>query len=118
MLTGDIIPGVCYPVFYYLLFSFISLFLVMINSDNKDAIMMGFFIFMIIVILAALIASLCNLGLFFFSWMVCLLSLLFTGYLVNNNYIGKIDLLKWIGDLIIYITNLLKTMYVLIKSLF
>ena len=58
----------------------------------------------------------CNMGFLYIAWMVCIGSIAITGYLVNNKYIGKIDILKWIGDLIGYIFNIVKTLFFIIKS--
>ena len=113
---SEVIPGVCAPVFTYLLLSFIGLFLVMINGANKDAGMMGFLIFVVIALLTSIMSIVCNMGFSYVSWAICMGSIGVTGFLIDNKYIGKVDLVEGAGLLVRKVAGSVIDIYHAIKS--
>ena len=113
---SEVIPGLCTPVFLYLLLSFTGLFLVLINADNKDAGMMGFLIFTVIGLLTSIMTIVCNMGFIYIAWTICLGALGVTGFLINSPYVGKVDLVEGAGQIIVRVVGSLKDLYDIIKS--
>jgi hypothetical protein len=113
---GEVIPGVCTPVFVYILLSFSGLFLVLINGANKDAGMMGFLIFMVIGLFTTMMSIVCNMGFTYVSWMICMGALGVTGFLIDNKFIGKVDLVEGAGLAVRMVVGSIIDIYNLIKS--
>lgn len=113
---SEIVPGVCTPVFIYLLFSFSALFLVLINADNRDAGMMGFLIFATMALFTSLMSIVCNMGFVYVSWLICGGSLFATAFLVNSPFVGKVDLLAGAGEVVKVTVDLIWEVYDAIKG--
>ena len=107
----EIIPGLCYPELVFLLFSMSGVLLVLLNSTNRDANLMGFFIFIIISMFSVFISGLCHINYVSLSWTVLVAGLFSVGYLVNNKYIGKIDLMEFFGMMISNIYTITKNIF-------
>tara|TARA_B100000963_G_C22630821_1_gene674853 strand:+ start:3104 stop:3454 length:351 start_codon:yes stop_codon:yes gene_type:complete len=114
---NEIIPGLCFPELIFLLTSFSGLLLVLLNSNNRDANMMGFIIFVAISICSIIITSLCHINYIALSWSFSVISIFAIGYLVNNKYVGKIDLLEFAGMLISNIVSIVKYLFKVMRKI-
>ena len=109
----EIISGICYPLFFYLVFSLMGLLAVMLKQ-GKNSSMISFLIFISIMFSTLFINIFCYHNWESLSWISFFICSSLTFFLIIDNHFGNVNILGFIASLI----NMIYKKFIIIYNAF
>ena len=98
----DVIPGVCYPLFMYLIVSLSGILGIMLRG-GKNAGMVTFLVFAVTVFASLALNMTCFHGWAVMSWVISFAFLALTSFLISDERIGGVDMVGYVGSVVAWI---------------
>ena len=96
---NEIIPGVCYPVFIYLVFSLSGVLGILLQGGDNSG-LMSFIVFVLMCFSTLLINMLCIHSWVSSAWSTSIITLVITLFIVNDPNFGNVNIMGFIGSLV------------------
>ena len=106
----EIIPGLCYPLFMYLVIS-LSGILGILLQGGKNSGLMSFIVFIIMCFSSLLINMLCIHSWVSASWTSSIVTLVITLFVVNDPSFGNVNIMGFIASLVGRIGDNIQKLY-------
>lgn len=95
----EIIPGVCYPVFIYLVISLSGILGILLQGGENSG-LMSFIVFVIVCFSTLLINMLCIHSWGYAAWLSSIVTIIITLFVVNDPSFGDVNIMGFIASLV------------------
>ena len=106
----DILPGVCTPLFIYLVFSLMGILSVMLKGGGMSG-MVSFLIFVLMAFATLFINIFCAHGFASVAWIGCIVALGITMFAVMDKHFGNVDILGYVAGMVVWIIDNVRKVY-------
>ena len=106
----EIVPGVCYPVFIYLVISLSGILGILLQGGENSG-LMSFIVFMIMCFSTLLINMLCIHSWGSAAWTSSIVTLMITLFVVNDPNFGNVNIMGFIASLVGRIVDKIRNIY-------
>ena len=106
----EIIPGVCYPVFVYLVIA-LSGILGILLKGGRDSGLMSFVVFVIMCFSTLLTNMLCIHSWISAAWTSCITTIIITLFVVNDPNFGDVNIMGFIASVVGQIVDSFRKFY-------
>lgn len=106
----EIIPGVCYPVFVYLVFSLLGVLGILLQGGRNSG-LMSFVVFVIMCFSTLLTNMLCIHSWISTAWASCMITLIITLFVVNDPNFGNVNIMGYVASVVGQIVDNFRKIY-------
>ena len=106
----EIVPGVCYPLFLYLVISLSGILGIMLEGGENSG-LMSFFVFVIMIFSTLFINMFCFHDWGSIAWIGSLISLGLTLFIVNDPSFGNVNIIGYIASMVAWVVDKLSQVY-------
>ena len=110
----EILPGVCYPLFIYLVISLSGILGIMLQGGENSG-LMSFFVFAIMIFSTLFINMFCFYDWQSIAWTGSLISLGLTLFIVNDPHFGNVNIIGYIASIVAWTVDKFSEIYTTIQ---